>query len=159
MQSYETDASELASLCKKCLGKCCGGHYILLSEKECTVISKYFDFPRKRINSPTGCGIEAIDALSAGKCPFLKVSGCILSGKMRPLVCRMFPLTYTFGERKIKFYLSKKCPYLDDVKKLKVWLAETKREGAEELKKTWSSKEIRCYGRALKKDTNDLQEI
>ena len=159
MQSYEIDASSLAILCKKCPGKCCGGHYILLSEKEFRALSKYADFPKKKINSPTGCGITAIDALSNGKCPFLGESGCVLSAKTRPLVCRMFPLTYTFEGRKIKFYLSKKCPYIDDVKKLKAWLAETKKDGTEELKKTWSSKEIRCFGDYLKKSEDELIDL
>jgi Fe-S-cluster containining protein len=159
MQSYDLDASKLAHLCEKCRGKCCGGHYILLSHKESECLLESSDFPKKKINSPTGCAITAIDALSTGKCPFLRASGCILSEKTRPLVCRMFPLTYTFAGGKIKFYLSKKCPYAEEARKLKTWIAETKSAGEQELKKTWSNKEIRCYGRALKKDTNDLQEI
>jgi Fe-S-cluster containining protein len=156
MQPYETDASKLALLCQKCKGKCCKNHYILLSGSECKDLSKYADFPRKTINSPTGCGITAIDALSKGKCPFLKAAGCVLSSRERPLVCRMFPLTYTFEKREVKFYLSKKCPYIEDVKKLESWLKKTKRNGVEELKKTWTGKEIRCFGDYLKKADDEL---
>jgi|WetSurMetagenome_2_1015567.scaffolds.fasta_scaffold25719_2 Fe-S-cluster containining protein len=159
MRSYAADASELACLCEKCRGKCCMGHYILLSASECIALSKYADFPRKRIDSPTGCAIAALDALSSGKCPFLKPSGCALSEKMRPLVCRMFPMTYTLENGVIKFYLSKKCPYIDDVKKLEDWLKKTKRDGSEELKKTWTSKEIRCFGDYLKKADDELIEL
>jgi Fe-S-cluster containining protein len=159
MQSYETDASLLAQLCEKCQGKCCRGHYILLSGYECKTLSEYADFPKKRINSPTGCAITAIDALSKGKCPFLKAPGCVLSSRERPLVCRMFPLTYTFEKREVKFYLSKKCPYIEDVKKLETWLAKTKREGVEELKKTWKGKEIRCFGDYLKKADDELTDL
>jgi Fe-S-cluster containining protein len=135
------------------------GHCILLSGSECRILSEHADFPRRRINSPTGCGIEAIDALSSGKCPFLMDSGCCLSGMMRPLVCRMFPLTYILERGKIEFYLSKKCPYTDEVKKLKAWLAKTKRDGAEELKKTWTSREIRCFGEYLMKADDELIDL
>jgi Fe-S-cluster containining protein len=159
MHSYETDVSELASLCEKCRGKCCGGHYILLSGSECRRLSEYGNFPKKRINSPTGCGIDAVDALSGGKCPFLGDLGCTLTLKTRPLVCRMFPLTYTYENREMKFYLSKKCPYMDDVKKLKSWLAKTKMDGAEELRKTWTGREIRCFGEYLKKAEDELIDL
>ncbi len=116
----------------------------------------FMDFPRKKIDSPTGCAMEGIDALHGGKCPFLGVSGCVLSGKSRPLVCRMFPLTYTCDAGIVQFYLSKKCPYAEKVKKLRAWVDETRKEAGEELKKTWSGKEVRCFGDYLKKDADDL---
>jgi Fe-S-cluster containining protein len=156
MQPYETDASKLALLCQKCNGKCCKNHYILLSGSEYKTLSEYAVFPRKRFDSPTGCMINAIDALSGGKCPFLKTSGCVLSSKERPLVCRMFPLTYTLEKKEVKFYLSRKCPYIEDVKKLENWLKKTKKDGEEELKKTWKGKEIRCFGDYLKKADDEL---
>jgi Fe-S-cluster containining protein len=157
MQSYGSDASKLALLCEQCRGRCCRSHYILLSGQERKALSERRDYPKKRIDSPTGCAIEAIDALD--KCPFLNDSGCSLHGMARPLVCRLFPLTYTFENGRLKFYLSKKCPRVDEVKNLKVWLAKTKSEGEDELKRTWTGREIRCFGNFLKKSDDELIEL
>ena len=68
----------------------------------------------------------------------------------------MFPLTYTYAGGKIEFYLSKKCPYIEDVRKLEAWLVKTKIDGVEELKRTWNGKEIRCFGDYLKKSDDEL---
>lgn len=149
----------MSALCRECGGKCCMGHYILLSGSECRRLSEFMDFPRKKIDSPTGCAVEGIDALNGGKCPFLGVSGCVLSGKSRPLVCRMFPLTYTCEAGVVRFHLSKKCPHADAVKNLKGWIEETRKEADDELKKEWSGKEIRCFGTYLKKDADDLIDL
>ncbi len=159
MSSYESEALVLAGLCQRCGGRCCAGHYILLSKSECRRLSDYMDFPRKKIDSPTGCAMEGIDALHGGKCPFLGVYGCVLSARSRPLVCRMFPVTYTCDAGVVRFHLSKKCPHIDSVKRLTKWVAETRREAEEELRKDWTGKELRCFGNYLKKDADELIDL
>jgi len=158
MPSYEKEAAVLAGYCRRCGGKCCGGHYILISAGEYALLAKMRKFPEGGINSPTGCVVRSIDALGGGKCPFLEKEGCILPGKMRPLVCRMFPVTFTLEKEGIRFHLSKFCPYAQDVRGLKIWLEETKKEALTELAERWSRKEIRCFGDYLRKKEHDLME-
>lgn len=135
------------------------GHYIIMSASDLRRLSDREPFPIKRIDSPAGCSINALDALISGRCPFLTLTGCVLSEDMRPLVCRMFPLTYTLEKKEIKFYLSKKCPYVSEVNALSNWISETKRASLIELGRDWTRKELRSYGEYLKKSFDELLEL
>ena len=156
MRGYKKEAAMLTGYCGRCGGKCCRGHHILLSAKEYERLALVRAFPGGRIDSPTGCSVRSIDALSGGKCPFLKEAGCELSEKERPLICRMFPLTFTLEKEGITFQLSRLCPYVKEVAKMHAWVAETKKQAASELKDTWSNKELRCFGEYLRKRQEDL---
>jgi len=92
--SLEEDIGVLAGLCRRCGGRCCRGHYIVLSASDSLRLSPWRPFPVERINSPVGCSLEALDALKAGRCSFLALDGCVLPADVRPFICRMFPLTY-----------------------------------------------------------------
>jgi Fe-S-cluster containining protein len=159
MADLAEEEQKLAEYCKRCQGKCCRGHYVLLSRKEYARLKEIKDFSEGRIDSPTGCAVRSIDALSCGKCPFLGEEGCVLSGKDRPLVCRMFPVTYTLEKEGLAFHLSRFCPFAEAVLGLKNWLAETKKQASKELKRDWSGREVRCFGRYLRKSAEALMDI
>lgn len=159
MASLAKEESALAALCKRCGGRCCMGHYVLLSASDRRSIASYYPYPTRRIDSPSGCAIEAIDAMSGGKCPFLSHSGCVLPVPKRPLVCRMYPLTYTLENREIRFHLSRKCPYLKQVTRLSSWIKATKKSCYEEVTRDWTKKEIRAFGDYLRKSPEELLDL
>jgi Fe-S-cluster containining protein len=131
----------------------------MLSGEEYRRLKAIRRFREGSIDSPPGCTMRTIDALSGGKCPFLADGGCILGSAERPLVCRMFPVTYTLGKGGLRFHLSKFCPHADVVLKLGSWLAETKKAAAEELKDAWSGREVRCFGGYLRKREGELIDL
>ena len=159
MADLATQERMLAEHCKRCKGKCCAGHHILLSKGEFLRLKAVKNFAEGSIDSPTGCRMQTIDALSGGKCPFLADAGCILGPADRPLVCRMFPVTYTLEKGGISFHLSKFCPHTKEIMKLTLWLEETKKAAAGELRAEWSGREVRCFGRYLRKRNDSLIDI
>ncbi len=167
MDNKAREEKTLASLCKKCAGKCCMGHHIVLSGREYDLLKAVKDFPHGRIDSPAGVAMGSIDAISPGRCPFLadkieadeQKTACILSADSRPLVCRMFPLTFTCERGRIEFFLSKKCPYAEKVAGLHEWIIHTTRFSRKELASTWSGRERRSLGGLLRKDRGDLLDI
>ena len=165
--SYDAEARVLASLCERCEGKCCMGHHIVLSRQEFQNLKKVLDFPQGRIDSPTGVAMESIDAVKHRRCPFLgtkeikgrKKTSCILEGDMKPLVCRMFPVTFALERGRIEYFLSKKCPFAGEVSALQKWIDETVRISGLELGVKWSGKELRCFGIFLKKNREDFLDL
>ena len=151
MSGYEADGSALAALCAECKGRCCRGHYIMLSKKDLQRLAGNGPFATISIDSPAGCRIEALDALSEGACPFLSPAGCVLPKEKRPLVCRLFPLTYALAGKEIIFRISPKCPHAAEAERLESWVSETRKTALEELRCDWTKKEIRAYGLLLGK--------
>ena len=157
--TLESDSRKLAGFCAECQGKCCKGHHILLSKSEFMRLRKKKDFPSRRIDSPTGCAVMTVDALSREKCPFLKDDGCEMKLEERPLVCRLYPITFTAEKGDVEFHLSKKCPYFEEVKELKNWIKTTLADAEKELSTGWTKKEIKCFGSYLMKDKKNLAEL
>jgi Fe-S-cluster containining protein len=167
MDNKGSEERALSSFCEKCGGRCCTGHHILLSGREFSRLKILRDFQHGRIDSTEGVAMASIDALGPGRCPFLedrqeqgtKKTACILGGVSRPLVCRMFPLTYTCERGKIEFFLSKKCPYFDDVAELHEWISNTTFLSRKELESSWSGKERRALGSLRVRAGDELQPL
>lgn len=157
--SLEEDIGVLAGLCRRCGGRCCRGHYIVLSASDSLRLSPWRPFPVERINSPVGCSLEALDALKAGRCSFLALDGCVLPADVRPFICRMFPLTYRLENGGVVFYLSRKCPHVSEVSKLCSWLKSSIKKGYEELGRDWTRKEVRAYGGCLQGSDDGLLDL
>lgn len=144
--SYKEEVSKLAELCKRCGGSCCIGDSITISKLELKKLKEKYDFEQGILKTP--CGTLNIIKINKGEpCPFIgKVkekhseTGCILKGKMRPLGCRLFPLTFLIENGKPKFYLSTCCPYAKEASSLKKWMKKTIEEAKEELK-SWTEAE------------------
>ncbi|MBN2250725.1 MAG: YkgJ family cysteine cluster protein [Candidatus Altiarchaeota archaeon] len=149
--------TRLTALCAGCGGRCCRNHLVVLSGKEFARLKEVLDFREGFIDSPYG-RMGAIDALRG--CPFTGPDGrCILKGKDRPLVCRLYPLTFTAGKKGVSFHLSKLCPCLEDVRALKSWIEEARRGCLAELEACRTRKEILCYGIFLRKSCDQLVEL
>ncbi|MBN2015149.1 MAG: YkgJ family cysteine cluster protein [Candidatus Altiarchaeota archaeon] len=157
MSSYELEARILADLCMKCGGRCCRNHFIFLSELEYVRLKECLNFREGSFDTPYG-SMKAIDALH-GSCPFLGREGCVLDPEKRPLICRLFPLRFILEKKGIGFHLSTLCPFRDEVRVLKTWLAKTREDALEELKRGWLKKEILCYGHYLRVSEDKLCEI
>jgi Fe-S-cluster containining protein len=145
MATYEEERAALAQLCKKCCGLCCrNGSNITLSQREFNALQKY-QFEKGVLTSPHG-NMNTIQTPPDGWCDFIEESdsiGCILSGDMKPLSCRLFPLTFVVEDDNVVFYLSEFCPYSEEVKKLKIWIEETITTAKKELE-TWTLSEKLC---------------
>jgi Fe-S-cluster containining protein len=157
--SFADEEQKLSGLCAKCKGKCCKGHHIILSKSEFEKLRKKKDFPTKKIDSPTGCAVMTVDALSDSKCPFLTEGGCELKLEDRPLVCRLYPITFTVEKGEVIFHLSKLCPYFEEVRELKDWIKATLSDAEKELSEGWTKKEIKCYGSFLAKEKDGLAKL
>lgn len=124
--------------CRECK-KCCA------SDKYSNVILSFDDVKKLKskhqINS-----IENFGKLSTIKhsenCPFLEKNGCKLDYKIRPLDCRMFPLTFMFKDGKINFFFINACPHISKISK--EWIENAKKEALENLK-NWSDEEKEFY--------------
>jgi Fe-S-cluster containining protein len=160
MDSPRLDSEEkaLASLCAKCGGKCCRSHFVPLSEKEYGQLKKVRDFRDFDVNSPVGVKLKTIDAFH-GDCDFLGEDGCALGSRMRPAICRLFPLVFSVEEGEIRFYLSGFCPHGKEVMELREWQKNAKDDVLEELKTSWSKKEVLCLGRYFRENKKKLIEL
>ena len=146
MSTYKEEVKILAELCKKCGGRCCIGNDITISKTELKKLKSRYYFSSGVLESSYG-KIPTIKISKNKPCPFIgKVKGkhakigCILEGKMRPLGCRLFPLTFLIEKGEVNFYLSAFCPYVHEVAKLKKWIKKTINDAREELK-TWTKAE------------------
>jgi len=110
------------------------------------------------IDSPVGVKLKTIDAFHQ-ECSFLKADGCVLSGKMRPLICRLFPLVFSVENGKIGFYLSSFCPHAKEIMELKEWQKRVQDEVLSELQASWSKKEVLCLGRYFRENKRKLIEL
>ena len=63
---------------------------------------------------------------------------------MKPLDCKIYPLTFIFRKGKFEFYLNKSCPHLDKISK--EWIKETKKEFLKEVKK-WDKEAVKIYSK------------
>lgn len=153
MPGYQEDIKKLARLCRKCEGRCCyAGKEISginISKLELKRLQKILDFEVGKSVSPHG-SMNKIVILPNKPCPFIgKIKGkhaghgCILKGKIRPLGCRLFPLTFVMEKNKPKFYLSGFCPSARKAAVLKSWIARTVKDAEQELK-TWTKTEKLC---------------
>jgi Fe-S-cluster containining protein len=160
MDSSQLDSEEkvLASLCAECGGRCCRSHFVPLSGEEYGRLKKLKDFPERDINSPVGVRLKTIDAFH-GNCDFLGAEGCVLEGRMRPLICRLFPLVFAVEEGKIRFYLSSFCPHGGEIVKLKEWQKSEEADVLSELQSSWSKKEVLCLGRYFRENKKKLIEL
>jgi Fe-S-cluster containining protein len=160
MDSSQLDSEEkiLASLCAECGGRCCRSHFVPLSEKEYEQLKKVGDFREFDVDSPVGVKLKTIDAFHSD-CDFLGVEGCVLEGRMRPLICRLFPLVFAVEEGKILFYLSSFCPHGGEIVKLEEWQKSVKEDILSELQSSWSKKEVLCLGRYFRENKKKLIEL
>lgn len=156
--TLDSEISALASLCTKCGGRCCRSHFVPLSEKEYEQLKKVRDFAEMDVNSPVGVKLKTIDAFH-GNCDFLGADGCVLEGKMRPLICRLFPLVFAVEEGKIRFYLSGFCPHGKEFMELRAWQKSVENDTLTELQASWSKKEVLCLGRYFRENKNKLIEL
>jgi Fe-S-cluster containining protein len=154
----DSEEAVLASLCTKCGGSCCRSHFIPLSGKEHRRLKEMRPFPEFDVNSPVGVKLKAIDAFHQ-ECAFLGADGCVLDGRMRPLVCRLFPLVFSVEGGEIRFYLSGFCPHGKEIMELKEWRKHAMDDVLEELQASWSRKEILCLGRYFRENKDKLIEI
>lgn len=144
MSNYREEVRKLAELCKKCGGSCCIGDSITISKAELKKLKDKYDFKRGTLKTP--CGTLNIIKISKNEpCPFIgkvkgKHLGCVLKGKMRPLGCRLFPLTFLIEDGEPKFYLSTCCPKAKEAANLKKWIKRTVNETRKELK-SWTKEE------------------
>ncbi len=142
MDAYEKEVKELAGLCALCDGKCCLGSKLSVSSKELSRLSKKHKFESAVLSSKEG-SLNVI-LFEDGKCPFLGEKNglvrCILSGKDRPLSCRLFPLTFRYEESKLEFYPSSYCPYQKEANELSEWASRTMDTATEELEE-WTEGE------------------
>jgi Fe-S-cluster containining protein len=145
MTTYKDDFKRLAALCKKCGGRCCIGESITISRNELSLLGKSHSFQRSKIQ--TSCGTLCTIRIPNGRpCPFLGVdgsdgkAGCVLQGKMRPLGCRLYPLTFLVEKGEVRFYLSDFCPYAREAVKLRGWTRKTIKEACQDLK-SWTDRE------------------
>lgn len=144
MEDYKTDEKKLSMLCAKCMGKCCNGASITISEKEFNNLKDRYAFNTKNIETPFG-NILTIKVPRKSSCPFLGVkndkTGCILAEKDKPLSCRLFPLTFIIEDKKPKFYLSMFCSCFEDVMALDRWIDKSIKTAKKELK-SWTDEEL-----------------
>ncbi|MFH0817184.1 MAG: YkgJ family cysteine cluster protein [Candidatus Micrarchaeota archaeon] len=142
MATYKQEEKELAKLCVKCDGLCCLGSKLSVSSKELSKLSKKHKFESAVLSSKEG-SLNVI-LFKEGKCPFLGekkgLVRCILSGKDRPLSCRLFPITFFYEKDEVEFYFSSYCPYKKSASELLVWVKKTTGEAKAELK-TWGAGE------------------
>lgn len=158
MTQHDAEEGVLAALCAECGGKCCRSHFVPLSEKEYVHLRGLRPFPEFDINSPVGVKLKTLDAFHQG-CAFLGAAGCVLEGKMRPLICRLFPLVFSVEGGGIRFYLSGFCPNGRKVLELKAWREHAETEVLEELRSSWSKKEVLCLGRYFRENKKKLIEL
>jgi Fe-S-cluster containining protein len=147
MNDYQKDIKKLGKLCKKCGGKCCkDGDYIIISKLELKKLKEKYNFNQGFLKSSYG-EINAIKFPKKGWCQFIgKTKGkhvkirCVLKGKIRPLGCRLYPITFLIEKNKSRFYISRFCPYFNEVLKLNNWIKKSIEDANKELK-TWTKKE------------------
>lgn len=129
-----------------------------LSKVEYGQLKKLRSFAEKDIDSPVGVKLKTIDAFH-GDCDFLGADGCVLDGRVRPLICRLFPLVFSVEDGKIRFYLSGFCPHGKEIAELKTWRKDTEEDVLEELRASWSKKEVLCLGRYFRENKKKLIEL
>jgi Fe-S-cluster containining protein len=158
MTTYAQEEKELGRLCALCDGKCCLGLKLSVSSKELSRLSKKHKFESAVLSSKEG-SLNVI-LFEDGKCPFLGEKNglvrCILSGKDRPLSCRLFPLTFLYENDDVKFYFSSYCPYKKEAAELLIWVKKTTDGAAEELK-AWEAKE-KAYRSSFHKKIHKKRE-
>ena len=86
--------------------------------------------------------------LHKGKCPFLSEKGCVLPEKLKPFDCKLFPLAFKYENKQIKFFLNKKCPFIDRIPKS--WIRKTKKWALKELR-NWNEEEKITYSKIIEK--------
>lgn len=155
MSIYKEEIEKLAEICKKCGGKCCIGSDITISKLELKKLKERYGFDQGTLKSEDS-EMNVIKNSRDMPCYFIrKVKGkqaeleCILKGKMRPLICRLYPLIFLMENAKPKFYLSV-CPYRKEISKFKKWINKTVKEAREELK-MWTKIEKLCFSSLRKK--------
>jgi len=127
-------------ICKKCGGKCCKST-IFLTQRD---IDKWKQFEGEFKVKEKGAGFMLIHE---GQCPFLnEETGCTLEENLKAFDCILFPLAFIYKNEKIKFYLNKKCPYVNKIQK--DWIEKTKKWALEQLK-SWNEEEKRTYSKII----------
>lgn len=129
-----------SKICKQCGGECCYFD-VFLSKNDLRKLGPFkFHFRTRKNNS----GFTTFYK-NAGTCPFLKKNrGCILPENRKPLDCSLFPLTFFYKNKRIKFYANKDCAFLHKIPK--TWIIRTKKLARRELKH-WSEKEKRSLSK------------
>ena len=148
--SYGDEVRTLAGLCAECGGRCCTGTFIILSRPEYRRLKRVLDFKAMTVRSPHG-SVKTIKAALGQPCPFLGQSGCTLAAGQRPLNCRLFPLTFTVEDGRVKFRLSGLCQFAKRAGKLDKWLKKAKKDALKEFARDWSEKELLCHSHYAKK--------
>ncbi len=140
--TYNQEVKLLAGLCKKCGGRCCRetgkNAGITASRFELKRLEAGYNFMKGYIKTPYG-KISMIKFMK-NTCPFLGKTGCSLKPEVRPLGCRLFPLTFLIERGKLRFYLSAFCPCAREAVKLKVWVRKQIRDARRELRR-WTKRE------------------
>ena len=96
--------------CANCLETCCVISYVQLTPKE----AKYFKKDAKKFND-----IWFLRSVNK-KCLFFKKDvGCILEYSIRPLSCRLYPITFYLEDNKAKVFVDKNCLLYDKSKIIK----------------------------------------
>ena len=139
--SLSQEIKRFEQLCKKCQGKCChiSGH-IPISLKEADFVKKKYPQVKIKIVKSNNGRIHCIDINE--KCPFVRDTGCILN-KNRFLNCKLFPIIFTYADKKIKFSLfnnRKYCPYIKQIQRLQEFQKYAENLALSELK-TWTEAE------------------
>jgi len=131
-------------ICKKCNGKCCRLN-IMITRKDKVKLGRKFDE-----NSFKKYGKNIY--VHWKNCPFLiSDKGCTLSQKSKPFDCRLFPLTFMYQKGKIKIFLNKKCPYVEEIPQ--IWISKRKKWLINELR-SWTKEELKTYTSLIKKHSS-----
>ncbi len=143
MRTFEEEVNLLAEICKKCGGKCCIGDDITISKHELKRLKEKYNFKQGALRTPYG-KLNTIKIVKNTPCPFLGKEdskiGCILNEKLKPLGCKLYPLTFLIEQDNLKFFLSNFCPYVQESANLNMWIKESIKNTCKELK-TWTKTE------------------
>jgi len=96
-------------ICKKCKGHCCKNEEFKLSIPEYLRVRPYLRYETTRYDVGTMNFAEG-----GGKsCPALGDKGCLIPKKLRPITCRMFPMTIEGRDRngQTVLMISGRCPH------------------------------------------------
>jgi Fe-S-cluster containining protein len=131
-------------ICKRCQGRCCKLN-MMLTGKDLKKLKNKIDITefKKYTNNIY---------VHWRRCVFLnEKKSCTLSEKLKPFDCRLFPLTFMYGNNKTKIFLNKKCPYADEVSD--EWIKRTIKWLMEELE-SWTEEEKMTYTKLIKKHSS-----